>query len=82
MTEYEDFEPFFKAMIEKMQRHDHNKDDSWKKTEKYMAYNLRTKLWEEFKECIEFNEIENTRNPDEFLDLANICAMIWLRQMG
>ena len=73
MTEYEDFEPFFKAMIEKMKSHDHNKGDSWKKREKYMAYNLREKFWEEFKECIEFNE------PEEFVDLANICAMIWLR---
>ena len=79
MTEYEDFEPFFNAMIEKMQEHDHNKGDSWKKSEKYMAYNLRTKFWEEFTECIEFNEIENTRKPDEFVDLANICAMIYLR---
>ena len=79
MTEYEDLKPFFDEMLAMMQKHDHNKGDSWRKTEKYMAYNLRTKFWEEFTECIEFNEIENTKNPHEFVDLANICAMIWLR---
>ena len=46
-----------------------------------MSYILRTKFCEEFSECIEFNEIENTRKPNEFVDLANICAMIYLRSL-
>jgi len=81
MTDYEDFKPFFDAMIAKMKDHDHNKGNSWKRGERYMAYNLRTKLWEEFTECIEFNDIEDTRKPDEFVDLANVCAMIYLRSL-
>ena len=79
MTEFNDFKPFFDAMISKMQSHDHDKGDLWRETKKYVAYNLREKLWEEFIECIEFNETENTRKPEEFVDLANICAMIYLR---
>lgn len=79
MTEYEDLKPFFDEMLAIMKHHDHEKGDSWRKTEKFMAYNLRTKLWEEFAECIEKNDIEDPENPHEFVDLANICAMIWLR---
>ena len=40
MTEYKDFEPFFKAMIGKMRMHDHHKGDSWKREEKFIAHNL------------------------------------------
>ena len=79
MTDYEDFEPFFLAMIAKMKQHDHNKGDSWKKTERYVGHNLRNKLWEEFRECIEYNATDQISSPDEFVDLANICAMIYLR---
>jgi len=81
MTEYADLKPFFDEMLRVMKSHDHNKGDSWRQTEKYMAFNLRQKLWEEFMECIEFNSTENTRKPDEFVDLANVCAMIYLRAL-
>ena len=81
MTEYEDLEPFFKAMIAEMQRHDHEFGDSWKREwtnlsgEDMVNWHLDQKIGRCF--------LNYWRNPDEkmgeLIDIANLCAMRYLR---
>ena len=79
MTELEDLQPFFNEMLGIMQSHDAEKGDSWKRPKAYISTLLREKLWEEFKEIVENKDLEDSENLHELVDLANVCAMIWLR---
>lgn len=81
MTEFEDFKPFFEAMIAEMQRHDPEKGDSWKGEwksldgEDMINYELNQKLGRCFLKYWRRPE----ENLDELIDIANLCGMRWLR---
>ncbi len=79
MTVYSDLQPFFEEMLGIMRSHDAEKGDSWRGPQPYVSFALRNKLWEEFREIIENEDLEDSENLHELVDLANICAMIWLR---
>lgn len=76
MTTRKDFEPFFKLMIEEMQRHDKEKGDSWKNDQ------AGTITMNEYLDKLLFltvAEYHDTHRPDQLEDIANICAMRRLR---
>lgn len=93
MTVFADFRPFFNAMIHKMRAKDKEKGDSWKDKDwvktvigtsgpirRHTAAivnindDLRTGLKKETKEYFESLDVE------ELPDIANFCAMLWMRK--
>ncbi len=94
MTEFEDFKPFFEAMIAKMQTHDHDRGDSWKEDGFYRDINTRYMsegphmrffkmdpwLLDLLKD--EVKEYEAKLDPKELLDIANFCGMLYMRSLG
>jgi len=89
MTEFEDFKPFFDAMIEKMQEKDAEKGDSWK-DDYWLEYpphggrelppirhNVSSLLRKGLKK--ETKEYFATYDDTELVDIANFCAMLYMR---
>ncbi len=86
MTVFMDFRPFFEAMIKKMRAKDAEKGDSWKDekwTEDFgdvmtetRSVNgaLRTDLRRETQEYFA------SLNVEELPDIANYCAMLYMRK--
>ncbi len=91
MTEFEDFKPFFEAMIAKMKTHDHDRGDSWKEDGFYQDINTRymsegpSMRWVHMDPWLqgllkdEQREYERSYDPKELLDIANFCAMLYMR---
>lgn len=80
MTEFETFKPFFDAMIKEMQRHDSKKGDSWKR--EWVSLDGADLMNEHLDDSLGRCFLRFLRNPfrvDELLDIANLCAMRWLR---
>lgn len=73
MTEFDDFKPFFDAMVAEMKRHDHEFDDSWKNPALWVSNNLDNKI----NRC--FHHYWRNESLDELIDIANLCAMRWIR---
>lgn len=61
---------FAEEMERVLQKHDTKKGDSWKALP---LYSLQKKLMEEYKEAI------GRETPSEFVDVANVCLMLWHR---
>lgn len=91
MTDFKDFKPFFDAMIKEMQRHDPKYGDSWKERGFYVSrgrsvadpdrwVDMDNHLKEQLKNAVgEYFEGEFPEDPPQLIDIANICAMMWLR---
>ena len=85
-TVFADFRPFFNAMIKKMRANDKKKGDSWKdelwydptkwapNNIKHINNELRASLKKETREYFE------SLNADELPDIANFCAMLYMRK--
>jgi len=93
MTKFEDFKPFFDAMISKMQTQDRNRGDSWRQDGFWKDVNYRyssmgvQNRWFEMDPWLltllkeELGEYERSKEPEELLDIANFCAMIYIRSL-
>jgi hypothetical protein len=90
-----DFEPFFKAMVKEMKRHEPKKGDSWKDedfiADYYCRYgdsepcapirqNMDEWLYYLFRKTT--TAYKRSKKIDELVDIANISAMIWIRKKG
>lgn len=75
-----EFSQFFEAMSNEMLRHKEEKGDSWKEPG-FMGQRVTTG-WLEYllRRCVE--NYEERTEPDELVDIANICAMLWLKRKG
>jgi hypothetical protein len=74
MADEIELRPELKAFAEQMERslreNDSKKGDSWKSCDiNFLANKLRE----------EMDEIEEGGEPDEMVDLANICFFLWYR---
>ena len=69
-----DLLPFFEAMIKEVARHVPEKGDSWKKMK---LYDLEIILSQHVSDWWTLNK-EN--DMDDLLDMADLCAMVWLRK--
>jgi len=63
---------FVMAMETTLRRHEKAKGDSWKQCDKNFLYD---KLEEEF------NEWKESHNKHELVDIANICMMLFNREL-
>jgi len=81
MIEFEEFKPFFDAMIEEMQFHYDCKGDSWKDGGFYDDAERYVDMDDWLRKCLrkEVMEYHKSRNPCELIDIANFCAMMYLR---
>ena len=91
MTEYEDFEPFFQAVIAEIKRHDPEFGDSWKELDEVMwTLNTNTPFPVPTDKYLDWRMVGlvNTyeRKPlteeqklNELLDITAFCAMRWMR---
>ena len=91
MSEYGEFTPFIEAMKDEYLRHYPKKGDSWK-NDKFWVSTGRSAFdddhmghWETTDSLLK-DKIRDvgykyfqSENPDELVDLANLCAMLWLR---
>lgn len=94
MTEFEDFKPFFEAMITKMKTHDHDRGDSWREEGFWKDVNYRYSSMGRQSRYFEMDpwlltllkeelvEYEASKDPKELLDIANFCAMLYIRSSG
>lgn len=90
MSEFDEFMPFVEAMEAEYLRHYPEKGDSWKKDKSYRlagssdAYpqyiNQDGYLRGLLAHC--YRKYGQTKDPSELLDMANLCAMLWLRSTG
>ena len=64
-----DFKPFFETMLDELERHYPEKGDSWKVTSHNYFYKLFYDVLDKY---------EHNKNPDEFVDMANVLAMWWM----
>jgi len=86
MTEFKDFKPFFDAMIAEMKRHDPEEGDSWRDDKlEIMINSPDNTISIPMDECLKmrlehaFESYTATGSLDELVDIANLCAMLWLR---
>ncbi len=91
MTEFEDFKPFFEAMIAKMKTHDEDRGDSWKEdgfwrdiNYRYMSEGPQMRYFKMDPWLLgllqdELKEYETKLDPKDLLDIANFCAMLYMR---
>ena len=70
-----DFSPFFNDMIEELVKHYPEKGDTWKTCEMSMLVSL---FYDSMSEIIK----DGIVNIDHILDIANVGAMIYLREKG
>lgn len=79
----EDLKPFFEAMQAEYMRHYPEKGDSWRDVG--FSPSGRIDDWIDMDDHL-FREINRVahryltyHNPDELVDLSNLCAMLWIR---
>lgn len=73
---YYDLLPFYDEMITEYIKHYPEKTDTWKKCDIEFLLKLFQSLSLDFMDDTDNLPLEN---PDELIDIANICAFIWLR---
>ena len=89
MTTFMDFRPFFNAMIKKMRAKDEEKGDSWREEHwntdvpargeaRFMQFSVNDILRKELKK--ETMEYFRSLDADELPDIANYCAMLYIRK--
>ena len=70
-----EIQEFAEEMERIMAKHDAKKGDSWKSPDTFTQRFLIEKFYEETKEAM-----QNRADKSEYVDVANICMMLWYRQ--
>jgi len=71
-----EFEFFYSKMIDEMKYHRASKRDSWRTMPLEKLEDLALKA---FCEVLTPEKLCYETNPDQLIDIANYCAMLWLR---
>ena len=87
MSEFEDLMPFVKAMEAEYLRHYPEKGESWKQDGRFRVPGSSDAFPQfvgqsGYLRNVLFNCVKNygrTRDPSELVDIANLCAMLWMR---
>lgn len=90
MSEFEDLMLFVKAMEAEYLRHYPQKGESWKQDGKFLDprsskaypqyFNQDQYLRNAMFNCLQ--KYSRKHDPSELVDIANLCAMLWMRSSG